>query len=63
MTETTNAKDARWVCFYGPGEKFLCAYTINGTFDGETQATKEQLAAEHGIGTDDITVRYERKAP
>ena len=56
-------KNAKWVCFYGPGEEFLCAYTINGTFDGEMQATKELLAGEHGIGTDDITVRYKYKAP
>ena len=63
MAKTANAKVIRWVCFYGPGEQFLCAYTINGTFGEEMRNTKEQLAAEHGISTDDITVRYKYKAP
>ena len=48
----------KWVVFYY-GEKELCAYTVRGTFEGEQEATKESLAAEYGIDTDDIKVVLE----
>lgn len=39
----------------------LCAYTIRGTFDGEEQATREMLAHENGLQTDQIKTRIERR--
>ena len=48
----------KWKVFYY-NDKELLAYTINGTFDGEEQATKELLAYENGINIDDITVKIE----
>ncbi len=32
----------------------LLAYTMSGTFTGEEEASKEQLAAEHGIDVGQI---------
>lgn len=52
-----------WVCFYHPNGRLLCAYTVKGTFAGEAQATKEQLAAENGIKPYEIKVRLQNKPP
>ncbi len=52
-------RTSKWVNFYGPDGKCLGGYTVKGTFPGELEATKEIIAAENDIKTDDITVRYE----
>lgn len=41
--------------------KDLCSYTVRGTFEGEMQATKEMLAAEHNIPLEDIIVTTEKR--
>ena len=46
----------RWKAFYLNGKR-ICAYTIEGTFDGEEQATKELLAFEHDTEPEKISVR------
>lgn len=51
----------QWLIFTDPAENELCAYTVSGTFEGEMQATKELLAAEHGVSLEDIAVRLEEK--
>jgi hypothetical protein len=48
----------KWKVFYY-NNKELCAYTLNGTFKGEEQATKEALASENGININDIIVKIE----
>lgn len=50
-----------WVVFTDPVGKELCAYTIEGTFAGEMQATKELLAAEHNIAVEDISVAIQQR--
>lgn len=50
------AMNARWIAFMYDGKEIF-AYTIKGTFPGELQATKELLAAERGISTEEITVK------
>ena len=51
-----------WKVFYNSktGAE-LCAYTIRGTFDGEEQATREQLAHEERIPADQIETRIESR--
>lgn len=50
-----------WLMFLHPNGKELAAYTVNGTFRGEMQATKELLAAENGLQPEEITVKCGRK--
>jgi hypothetical protein len=38
-----------WIAFYAPNGRELCSYTLEGTFDGEMEATKEQLAHARNI--------------
>ena len=40
----------------------LAAFTIRGTFPGETEATRDLLAAEHGLPPEQITVTIEDRA-
>ena len=47
----------QWLYFYAPDGKFLAGYTLQGTFVGEMQATKELLAAENGCRPEDIRVK------
>lgn len=42
-----------WIVFYLQGKE-LCAITVHGTFPGEIEATKEQLAAENGCKPEEI---------
>ena len=51
-----------WKFFYNKntGEDYV-GYTIEGTFAGEEEATKEGLSEERGISPDDIGTRIERK--
>lgn len=46
-----------WIKFYHPDGRDLGGYTLLGTFAGELQNTKEQLAAENGIKPEDIDTR------
>ena len=50
----------KWKVFYH-NEKELCAYTLNGSFEGEEQATKELLASENGININNIIVKIETR--
>lgn len=50
----------KWKVFYYNGKE-LGSYTLDGTFEGEEQATKELLAAEHGINVNDIKVKIEER--
>lgn len=45
-----------WIVFY-LGDKELCSYTFNGTFDGELPETRKGLAAEYGVKPEDIKVK------
>lgn len=40
--------------------KKLGAYTMDGTFEGEEEATKELLAYQHGISVDQIKVMIKK---
>lgn len=53
MTETKYL----W-CVFSYNHKELAAYTIDGTFAGELEATKELLAAENGIPAWAIDTTY-----
>lgn len=53
----------QWVCFYHPDGRFLCGYTVTGTFAFEAQATKELLAAENGIQPQEIKMQLQNKPP
>ena len=50
----------QWVVFRNKetGQE-LAAFTIRGTFPGETEATRDLLAAEHGLPPEQITVTIE----
>lgn len=50
----------KWKVFYH-NEKELCAYTMEGTFAGEEQNTKEYLAFEKGINITEIRVVIEER--
>ena len=50
----------KWKVFYH-GEEELGAYTLEGTFEGEEDATKELLASENGITVEDIKVVIEER--
>ncbi len=50
----------KWKVFYH-GEKELGAYTLEGTFKGEEDATKKLLADENEITIDDIKVVIEER--
>jgi hypothetical protein len=50
-----------WLTFSLPDGKELASYTVNGTFQGEMQATKELLAADHGVTPEEITVKAVRR--
>ena len=50
----------KWKVFYHE-EKELGAYTLEGTFEGEEEATKELLAGENGITIEDIKVVIEER--
>lgn len=52
------AMKQNWLVFYCGGEEVL-AYTVSGTFPGEMEETREQLAYELGVDPDDITCRVE----
>ena len=43
-----------WLVFRHEGRE-LCSYTLRGTFQGEKEATIQQLAAEKGIPAEEIT--------
>ena len=49
-----------WKVFYLNGKE-LMRYTMNGTFAGEEQATKEMLAYDHNVSVDDIEVKVEER--
>lgn len=50
----------KWIVFRDRDTgRELCAYTLRGTFPGELDATREQLAAENGIEPDRITTATE----
>lgn len=51
-----------WINFFHPDGRCLCSYTVRGTFAGECQATKRQLAAEYGIKEREIKVTLTKKA-
>lgn len=50
----------KWFVFYH-GEKELAAYTVNGTFPGESAATIGLLAYENGIPKEAIRVACEER--
>lgn len=50
----------KWKVFYY-NEKELCAYTLNGSFKSEEQATKELLAKEYKIPVEEIKVVVEER--
>lgn len=50
----------KWKVFYHD-KKELSAYTLEGTFEGEEEATKELLASENGIAIEDIKVVIEER--
>ncbi len=50
----------KWKVFYYK-EKELCAYTLEGTFKGEEEATIKSLALENGININDIIVKIETR--
>lgn len=50
-----------WLCFIGPDGRELCSYTVKDTFPGEMQATKELLAAENDLRSEEIVVKLERR--
>ena len=54
--KNTNPK---WFNFYAPDGRFLCGYTIKGTFAGELAATRKLLAEENGIAVSEIDVKAE----
>ena len=39
----------KWIVFYGPAGKELCAFTVAGMVDDEIQQTIGLLAYEHDI--------------
>ena len=49
----------KWVVFYAPDGRELLAYTLKGTFEGELEATKRQLATENVFRAEDIIVKIE----
>lgn len=49
-------KKERWLVFFHPDGRELGAYTIRGTFDGELEATLEELALENDINTESIEI-------
>lgn len=49
-----------WKVFYHNGKK-LCAYTMEGTFAGEEEATKKSLAYENGINVEEIKTVIEER--
>ena len=51
----------KWKVFYYEGKE-LGAYTLEGTFYGEEEATKELLASENGIAIGDIEVVIEERS-
>ena len=50
----------KWKVFYYEGKE-LGAYTVDGTFEGEEEATKELLAGENMIDVKDIKVVIEER--
>ena len=49
-----------FVVFYNKNSgKELCAYSVEGTFEGETQETIELLAYENNVDTADIETKIE----
>ena len=48
----------QWWCVFTLGYKEICAYTIDGTFAGELQATKELLAQENKVQVEEIKHKY-----
>lgn len=42
-----------WIVFYFQSKE-VCAITVHGTFPGEIEATKEQLAFECGCKPEEI---------
>lgn len=54
MKKKTIKKKEAWVVFFVDGRE-VCAYTLRGTFAGELEATKEQLAFDRGILPSQIT--------
>lgn len=61
LPKTVSKKRKPWVVFTDPAGTELCAYTLEGTFAGEMQATKELLAAEHNIAVEDISVAIQQR--
>lgn len=49
-----------WITFTLNGKE-ICAYSYNGTFLGELDATKELLAAEHNVPKDEIEVKIVKR--
>lgn len=42
--------------FFCYKDKALVAYTLDGEFEGEEEATLNSIASEHGISTDEIDI-------
>lgn len=49
-----------WKVFYLHGRR-VCAYTLDGEFDGEQESTIKLLASELGCDESDIDVDYESR--
>lgn len=49
-------KPPKYKVFFYKG-KFLCHYTLKGTFDGEEEETKNLLAYDNGIEPNEIVVK------
>ena len=47
-----------WIIFYDAEGRELCAITAVDTFDGEIDATIEQLAHDNGIPAGSISIGY-----
>lgn len=50
----------KWKVFYH-NNKELCAYTLNGSFEGEEEATKALLAEEYKIPMEEIKAVIEER--
>lgn len=51
-----------WVVFTDRNTgKELCSYTVRGTFPGELEATRAELAAENGLQEEQIETHIETR--
>lgn len=54
-------KKELWVVFCVHGIETGDAYTLNGTFSGELEATKELIAYEKGVKPEDVTAKLVKR--